>query len=212
MVDEDAYIGSLARPDQGPVLGAMMGGDGGGGGPPPPSTSFATWAATRRALSSITHIGVGIVYGNSPNLINNSYAESGAGGLVASGWDPGDYYQIDMAAEVVCDGLRVYVGDNTSWAPSGTYTQKATLLGSNDPAFGTYETLATGIEFGNGGLETSGTYLEEADVTDGTAGNWRRTYGWPTPATAYRYYRLLWESGAGYGYWYTTELTFRVSA
>lgn len=176
-----------------------------------PATSYATWDSTRRSAASITASGLTSGFGSTPsNLIDGLHGENGTDGHIATAWGAGDYYQIDMGTAVICDGLRVWVGDDVTW-PAGAYTQRVTLQASNDATFTTgVVTLATGVELGDGGNVSAGTYLTEADTAD--SGNWRRTYGWTKPGTAYRYFRLLYESGAGYAFWYTTEIAFKVDA
>jgi len=180
--------------------------------PPAPATSYATWASTRRALTGIS-LGGGATAagGTSANFIDGAYGEHLTDASYLTSWGVGAYITLDMAAPVICDGMRVYVGDNSTW-PAGTYTQIAELRGSNDPAFGTYEVLATGIELANGGHVVAGGDCVEGDTTDGVTLTWRREYAWATPATAYQYYRLFGTAGAGMSWWYTCEYTFKVSA
>ena len=110
---------------------------------------------------------------------------------------------------VVMNGLRVYVGDNVGW-PAGTYTQKCTVYGSNDPTFASSTMLVDDVELCDGGHVATGGAVEEGDITDGTTSTWRRTYDW-TNSTAYRYYRFLYKSGAGIFHWYSIEMTYRVA-
>lgn len=177
-----------------------------------PTPSFTLWDSTYRSASSVSKsAGISLFAGASlGNFINDNFVEEAANSVAFSGWVTDEYFQLDLGTAAVMDGMRVYVGDNVSWAPAGSRTQKATLLGSNDPTFATSDQLADDIEFLDGGFVVLGGDVEEADITDGTTSNWRRTYGWAN-STPYRYYRLVFKSGdTNNVYWWTTELTFRV--
>jgi hypothetical protein len=166
--------------------------------------TFAQWTALR---SGATMTASGVTYSGSPsNWVDGGHSENTSWGIVATGWASGDYYQLDMGRALIVNGMRVFTGNDVVW-PAGTYTQKCTVYGSNDPTFATSTLLVDDVELGDAGHIVTGGAVEQGDVT--SFGNWRRTYGWVNE-TLFRYYRFLYKSGAGYGWWYSTEMTFRV--
>ena len=179
-----------------------------------PVTDYANWESVRSGADfSLSSSGVTFSFGTSRGKwFDNNFAAENVGGGITGTWNSGGYIEIDLGQEKFVDEIRIWVdtinsGDG-SW--DGNYSVRTTVYGDTVSDFSGQTTLANNVEIYDGGNITTADGAVADDVKVNQNGDkWRREY--TLTGGIYRYLKLQYQSGAGHGYWYTTEIQFKVN-
>jgi hypothetical protein len=168
-------------------------------------TDYANWPALRAASSQSVN---GLNFNGGASVgkwFDGNFALGGVGGAYTTfnGWKSGEYLTVDFGAPTRVDEIKIYVEavSGAAWDSPGTYSVLTDLTASLDGV--TYTSvLASDVEIFDGGNVAGDTLA---------SGLWVRTYAFPQGT--YRYIRLTnnGSGGTGHGYWYTTEIEFKVA-
>lgn len=181
-----------------------------------PVTDYANWEAVRSGADfSLSSSGVTFSYGtNIGKWFDNDFtaATSGnpGGGAITGAWNSGGYIVIDLGQEKFVNEIRIWVDAPSGNAWNGTNTVRTTVYGDTASDFSGQTTLANNVEIYDGGNITTADGSVADDIKVNQNGNkWRREY--TLTGGVYRYLKLEYQSGAGHGYWYTSEIQFKVN-
>lgn len=179
-----------------------------------PSTDYANWEAVRSGADfSLSSSGVTFSFGtNLGKWFDNNFSGGSTGGAITGTWNSGGYIVIDLGQEKFVDQIRIWVDapSGNAWSPAGSHTVRTTVYGDTASDFSGQTTLANNVEIYDGGNITTADGSVADDIKVNQSGDkWRREY--TLTGGFYRYLKFQHQSGAGHGYWYTTEIQFKVN-